>query len=67
MQPTEPIEGLRRWRRSRRATTVANRRPREFTIDDSTRRVGEATAETMQMLIKSGVVFDEPVDFAADN
>ena len=39
---------------------------REFTIDISTRRVGKATDGIEQMLIKSGILFDEPVDLAAN-
>ena len=38
----------------------------ELTIDTSTRSVAEATDEIARMLVKSGVLFDELVDFAAN-
>ncbi|SDT41099.1 adenylyl-sulfate kinase [Bradyrhizobium canariense] len=38
----------------------------ELTIDTSTRSVAEATDAIEQMLTKSGILFDEPVDLAAN-
>jgi bifunctional enzyme CysN/CysC len=38
----------------------------ELTIDTSTRSVSEATDEIEQMLVRSGILFDEPIDFAAN-
>jgi bifunctional enzyme CysN/CysC len=38
----------------------------ELTIDTSTRSVAEATDAIEQMLIKSGILFDEPLDLAAN-
>jgi bifunctional enzyme CysN/CysC len=38
----------------------------ELTIDTSTRSIGEATDAIEQMLIGSGILFDEPVDLAAN-
>jgi bifunctional enzyme CysN/CysC len=38
----------------------------ELSIDTSARSVPEATDEIEQMLVKSGILFDEPVDFAAN-
>jgi bifunctional enzyme CysN/CysC len=38
----------------------------ELTIDTSTRSVGDAIDEIERMLTKSGILFDEPVDLAAN-
>ena len=38
----------------------------ELTIDTQARTVPEATDEIEQMLVKSGILFDEPVDLAAN-
>ena len=38
----------------------------ELTIDTSTRSVTEATDEIERMLVRSGILFDEPVDLAAN-
>jgi bifunctional enzyme CysN/CysC len=38
----------------------------ELTIDTQARSVPEATDEIEQMLVKSGILFDEPVDLAAN-
>jgi bifunctional enzyme CysN/CysC len=38
----------------------------ELTIDTSTRSVGDAIGEIERMLTKSGILFDEPVDLAAN-
>jgi bifunctional enzyme CysN/CysC len=38
----------------------------ELTIDTSTRSVADATDEIERMLAKSGILFDELVDFAAN-
>ena len=48
------------------ATTTSRRQTSELTIDTSTRSVSDAADEIERMLTRTGILFDEPVDLAAN-
>ena len=62
-----PRRAPARCTRSPASATITSRRHRcELTLDTSARSVAEATDEIERMLAKSGILFDELVDLAAN-